>query len=239
VPLEAPSPDQLTFSADEVDAHANQTFGNRIAIEAKNGELGCTKYCARLSDVFSRLKSAAPSVIDAKPVRWRLVVGSNPRETAWALAGGRLYISESFIDEYTLSDAELAFVLAHEMSHVLLQHENEELTVAAAFVPRAVSQSVDSMYEALDFDLGLTLKLQPELYGQEFEADRAGMLLAGAAGFKPQEMLEFFRKLSARDDADSSVIRTHPAAKERWRRALAVTYSAEVLRARNQMATQR
>jgi predicted Zn-dependent protease len=94
------------------------------------------------------------------------------------------------------------------------------------------------MYEALNFDFGLTLKLQPELQAEEFEADRAGMLLAGAAGFDPDEMLGFFRKLTDQFDDTGSVINTHPAAKERWRRALAVRYSAQVLRARSHAVAQ-
>jgi Zn-dependent protease with chaperone function len=231
--LDPPAPSQLAFSAAELDAYAERTFGDRLAVERDNGRLGCHEHCSRLSDIFQRLARAAGSVADAEPLHWQLAVGSNPRETAWALAGGRVYISEPFIDDYSLGDDELAFVLAHEMGHVLLQHENEALTVAAAFVPRAVSGSVDSMYAALDFDVGLSLKLRPELQAEEFEADRAGLLLAGAAGFDPNEMLKFLRKLADRSGDDRGLLAAHPSASERWHRALAVRYSAQVLRARS------
>jgi len=234
--LESPAPAQLAFAAAELDVYAEHTYRERIAVEENGGRMGCARHCERLTRIFAQLVRAAATVIDGPPLQWQLAVGSNPRETAWALAGGRLYISESFIDEFKLSDAELAFVLAHEMSHALLQHENEALTVAAALVPRAVSRTVDSMVGELDFDLGLSLKLGPEWLAEEFEADRAGLLLAGAAGFDPDQMLEFFRKLSGHDAQSTSLIRTHPAASERLQRALAVKSSAQVLRARSQAA---
>lgn len=232
LPLEAPSPRQLRFSAAELDTYAEMTFRKRLAVESKNGTLGCAQHCARLSSLFQRLTRAVPAVIDSSGVRWQLAIGSSSDEEAWALAGGRIYISERFVDDYDLNDAELAFVLAHEMGHVLLQHENEALTVAAAFVPLAVSESVDAIYAAIGSDIGLVLMLGPELQAQEFEADRAGLLLGGAAGFNPDAMCEFFRKLLIKEGRRESVTRTHPDVLERWRRVLAVRYSAEVLRER-------
>lgn len=231
--LEAPAPGQLSFRAADMDAYADRTFRDRIAHEVENGTIGCGKHCQRISETFARLAGAAGRIMEGEPLSWQLAVASNPREAAWSLAGGRVYISESFVDEYELSDAEIAFVLAHEMSHALLQHENQALSVAAAFLPRAAARRVDAVYEALDVDLGLVFKLQPEFQAEEFEADRAALLLGGAAGFDPDAMLEFLRKAADRSADVTTLIGTHPQSLERLRRALPVRYSAQVLRARS------
>ena len=228
--LQSPAPSQLAFSATELDAHSEQTWRTRLSEEARAKSLGCRRYCERIARIFARLATAASRIADAPSIHWQLAIGTSAREGAWALSGGRVYVSEALIDKYELTDDELAFVLGHEMGHALLQHENEALTVAAAFVPRAVSQSVSSMYAELDFDLGLVLKLQPELQAEEFEADHAGMLLGGAAGFDPDGMLHFLEALALDSNSTSPLISTHPQAAERYQRAIAVRYSAQVLR---------
>lgn len=230
--LEHPAPGQVAFRPADLDAHADRTFQERIANDRQKGWTGCKRHCARLSRLVARLAEAARLLADAPPVSWQLAVSTNPSETAWSLAGGRMYISEAFIDDFRMTDTELAFVLGHEMSHSLLQHENESLTVAAEFAPRGESRTVDSMYEALGVDIGLVFDLQPEIRAEEFEADRAAMLLAGAAGFDPEMALGFLRKLAGRSSERNTLLDTHPEASERLRRAQAVRYSAEVLRAR-------
>jgi predicted Zn-dependent protease len=228
--LQSPEPARLAFSAHELDVYAQRTWRDRLAHEATAGYLGCRRHCERISAVFARLTRAASRVAGVPALRWQLAIGTNPKEAAWALAGGRMYVSEAFIDEYSMNDDELAFVIGHEMAHALLQHENEALTVAAAFVPRAVAQSVQNLYDAMGADLGLMLKLQPELQAEEFEADRAGMLLAGTAGFDPEGALQFLSALARKDDHAQAIVTTHPQSSERYARAYAVKPSAQVLR---------
>jgi len=217
--LRVPPGSHLTFPAEALDRHAERTWLRRIAEEGNAGLLGCKRYCDRIAGVFERLEAAVARLVPPPRPAWQLAIGTNPREEAWSLSGGRLYVSEAFIDAYELTDAELALVLGHEMGHVLLQHENETLTIAAAFVPRGVSASVDSMYAALDFDLGLSLKLEPAWRAEELAADDAGMVIGAAAGFEPDAMLAFFEKLARADDEGGSVVSDHPSSAERLRRA--------------------
>jgi hypothetical protein len=81
------------------------------------------------------------------------------------------------------------------MSHALLQHENEALTVEAAFAQCMVSQRVDSAYEAMDVDLCLILELRPEIQAEKVDADGAATLLDGVDGFEPDKRHEFPRRL--------------------------------------------
>jgi predicted Zn-dependent protease len=228
--LRAPEAGSLAFEAKELDDHAEATWQARLEQDAAAGHSGCRRACERTAAVFERLVAAAARVPAPPELRWRLAVSTNPSEGAWALAGGRVYISEALIEEYALDDDQLAFVLAHEMSHALLQHENEALSAAAAFVPRAVAQSPQNLYDEMNADLGLLLKLEPELQAEEFEADRDGMLLAGAAGYDPGGALRFLDALGRREPRAGAIIQSHPPADERVRRASTVLRSAQLLR---------
>jgi len=232
-PLDTPLPSQLAFPQQEINAHALQIWTEKLRQESERGLLGCRRHCEQIERVFSKLRSAADTVAETREMQWQLAVGTNPREDAWALAGGFVYISETFIDDFEMSDATLAFVLAHEMGHALLKHENQTLTVAAALLPRGVTRSVEDMYAQFDFDLGLVLKLQPEFQAEEFEADRAGMMIGCVAGYDGKEMLGFLERLAAQADSGANgVLKTHPDAVERLARARAVEPSARRVRAR-------
>jgi predicted Zn-dependent protease len=227
---DAPLPSQLAVDRDEVNAHARQTWDDKLRQEAEAGQLGCRRHCERIHRLFAQLADAAAQVSGDHRMRWQLAVGTNPREDAWALSGGLLYISEAFIDSFAMDDAQLAFVLAHEMGHALLEHDNQALTLALALVPRGVTRSVESMYAQVDYDLGLALNLQPELQAEEFEADRAGLMIACVAGQDGAAQLGFLERLAANaDDGRASLLRTHPDAVERLARARAFLPSAQRL----------
>jgi len=230
--IETPSPSQLAFPPAEVDAHSESTWQRKIEAERAAGTLGCRTQCERIEAILDRLIAAAARIADGPPMHWQLAVGRNPNDEAWALPGGRLYVSEAFVESEGLDDDELAFVLGHEMGHALLQHENAALTVASTLVPRGLRRSVANLYAELDFNLGLALRLQPEWQAAELEADRVGMLLGGAAGFDPDGMLRYLGREAARGDVQMPVIATHPQAQLRYARAQAYRSSAQVLRER-------
>jgi len=230
--LESPVASQLAFPAGELDAFAERNWRKKLAQEEQAGLLGCRHDCKRIEAIFGKLVLAAARIVDAPDMHWQLAIGSNPREDAWSLSGGRVYISEAFIASNALGDAGIAFVLAHEMGHVLLQHENEALTLAMALIPRGFSASVENVYAELDYNIGLALKLQPEWQAEEFEADRAGMLIGGAAGFEADELLSYLARLAQEPQDARPVVDTHPQATERLARARTFRGSALVLRER-------
>jgi predicted Zn-dependent protease len=222
--LEGPPASELAFPQTEIDAIAAQHWRARLQRDADAGLLGCRRHCARIGAVFERVVRAADDLLPALDRRWQLGVSVNPREEAWALPGGHVYISEAFIDAFEMDDAQLAFVLAHELGHVLLDHENQALTIAHALLPHGVTRTVSDMYAHFDYDLGLALKLTPELQTEEFEADRAAMLIGAIAGYPPAALLGFLQQLAERDGRPASAADVlgaggHPAPAQRLERA--------------------
>jgi Zn-dependent protease with chaperone function len=176
---------------------------------------GCERHCERLGHVFRRLAEAAREQ-SARAVELRLIVVRDEDTAAFSAPGGEIVISERFVDRHALTDAELAFVLAHEVAHVLLHHEAHAMALVAVSSGPNRRRPLADLYEDLDVDLSLVLRLAPAFHEHEFEADWQGLLLASVAGFDPHEQSGFLHKLAR--DATSGLQLTHPAAARRLQR---------------------
>lgn len=232
-----PDVPQLGFSRAEVEEHAQAEWERRVTDLQKRHLFGCLHQCQRIVRVFERVRRATDHVVAVGEVpTWHLMVSRDPKEAAWSLAGGRLCISEPFIESEHLTDDELAFVLAHEMGHVVLQHDNQSLTVARQMMPRNIRATPDDVYAMMDFSLGFVMQLEPEMRAEEFEADYAGVIIESIAGFDPHGAATFMQKLGAEETPGVRMVETHPEAAERLARIRAVIPSGLVLRTRFQNA---
>ena len=84
-----------------------------------------------------------------------LVVLRSPDTEALSFADGTLVISENFIARSGLDEAQIGFVLSHEASHVLLQHERQTLTSMLAMLAMLPSKSVrtqEDLYSELEYN---------------------------------------------------------------------------------------
>lgn len=115
-----------------------------------------------------------------------------------------------------LPDCQAAFVLAHEFAHLTLAHEPEMLA-AAAVLAKLPSLSASDAQAALDFDLGIGLRLSDLSQKQEFDADRAAVNAAGQAGCSPEDGALAWLLAQAIAVA-RPVMRTHPSIPSRIER---------------------
>jgi predicted Zn-dependent protease len=124
------------------------------------------------------------------------------------------------------SEAELAGVLAHEISHVLKRHHLN------AIQKNAQVGLVTNLMSAFSNDNGtLTgeakkklISVSSELYARgldkddEFEADCMGVVIAARAGYDPYGLPAILQTLDAMNAQDSSLalmFKTHPAPQKR------------------------
>lgn len=157
----------------------------------------------------------------------------DPRPNAFALPNGRIYIHMGLLSALENED-QLAFVLAHETTHVVnrhtLQHvRNLKAKTVAAKITSIMVTPVIGAYGGSGlanlFNLGLSLTYAAAVSGYnrelEEEADRQGLQLVSQAGYNPQEAPHLFEVLLAeREDAGAVATffyGSHPASAERLR----------------------
>lgn len=141
---------------------------------------------------------------------------------AFALPGGFFYVNSGLIlaaDE----EAELAGVMAHEISHVCARHAMRQMTranwanigtIPLIFVGGGIGYAI---YEAAGLGLPLTfMKFQRNF---EAEADYLGLQYMYKTGYDPQAFISFFEKIQAKEKKKPGTIAkafaSHPQTPDR------------------------
>jgi hypothetical protein len=141
---------------------------------------------------------------------------------AFALPGGFFYVNSGLIlaaDE----EAELAGVMAHEISHVCARHGMRQMTranlaniatIPLIFVGGGIGYGI---YEAAGLGLPLTfMKFQRNF---EAEADYLGLQYMYKTGYDPQAFISFFEKIQAKEKKKPGTIAkafaSHPQTPDR------------------------
>jgi predicted Zn-dependent protease len=209
-------PTGLHWSAAEVERATTGPVDELVARAAQGAELGCLRHCERLARVFARLvEQARAQTVRSASLPWSLLVVRLPGIEALAVPNGQLVISERFVDERLPSDEALAFVLAHEMAHSILEHERQALSFARMLLPAQVPRSVRDVYTEMDHNFALLKAMEPVMQQGELEADELGLLMASAAGFDPVRQLAFMEHECRSAAGPTPLVATHPAACQR------------------------
>ena len=210
----------LAWTASEV-AQAGAGDATRVISKAADADGGqCRTHCEAIARVWLRLAAviSAQQEGQAHPFVLSLHVVQSDDVDAFSVPDGTLVLSEDFVRRRQLDDAQLAFVLAHEASHVLLEHERQTLTAALSLLPRNVSRTVDDIYVEFGFNISIFRLLEPVMHQAEYEADELGLQLAALAGYEPAEQLRFMESEAAGGEPHAAVVSTHPTAKSRLAR---------------------
>ena len=132
-------------------------------------------------------KALVPGV-QRDAIGYRFHVVRSSTINAFAIPGGGVYITTGMLG-FLDSEAELAAVLGHEISHVDLNHCIGRLQYELA-VRRVLGRSLAAVV-AVGYNLiGLGFNEQ-----QELESDSNGMLLAAKAGYEPGAAITVFKRM--------------------------------------------
>jgi Zn-dependent protease with chaperone function len=119
---------------------------------------------------------------------------------AFALPGGPIFVNLGTIQAAD-NEAELAGVLAHEMSHVYMQHSAKQApkaTVAqiiAGLAGAVLPQSGLGNLGRMGIQIGAGTMLMKYSRSDEAQADSTGAIIMYRAGYNPKAMADFFQKL--------------------------------------------
>jgi Zn-dependent protease with chaperone function len=138
---------------------------------------------------------------------------------AFALPGGPMFVNIGTITAAS-NEAELAGVMAHEMSHVIMQHSAKQADKAqwtgllAGLASGVAGATLGGMAgQAAQMGIqygaqGLTLKYSRT---DESQADAVGAIILYKAGYNPQALADFFKTLESQNTgAPPQILSDHP-----------------------------
>jgi predicted Zn-dependent protease len=159
-------------------------------------------------------------VCDRQDLEYKFNVVKDKELNAFAIPGGFVFINSGLME--TASDNELACVVGHEIGHVAAKHAVKRLQVSlgyAILINLALAQGnyVDAA-QAVD----IIFNIVSLGYSREDErlSDRLAVKYAFKAGYNPDGMISFFRKLEEEsrkkgNTAPLVFLSSHPPVKER------------------------
>lgn len=144
---------------------------------------------------------------------------------AWALPGGKIAINRGLLTELN-SEAELAAVLGHEVTHAAARHgaqaQSRGTLLQGSVAIAGVALQGKKYGQIATLGAGLGSQLVTQRYGRdaERESDYYGIQYMVAAGYDPQgaiDLQETFVRLSAGRNQDwiNGLFASHPASQER------------------------
>lgn len=136
---------------------------------------------------------------------------------AFALPGGEMFVNLGAITAAS-DEAELAGVMAHEMSHVYMQHsakqmEKEQIAQGLAGLAGAIFGNTGGMLGTLGqagIQMGAGMVMLKYSRGDEAQADAVGAMIMYRAGYNPHALADFFKKLEAQGGAGPQFLSDHP-----------------------------
>ncbi len=224
--LTGDSPVALTKPVKEPETAAEREHARILA--AYGGAYRDEKLKSDLEQTVDKLVAAS----ERPDLKYQVTILNSPSVNAFALPSGNLYITRGLV-ALANDNAELASVLAHEMSHVIARHAaiREDQARQAALVNRVATDLLS------DPNLGALALAKSKIAlasfsrAQEFEADGIGVGISARAGFDPYGAQRFLTSMGANaslkqrqaniDPRAPDFLSSHPATPERVANATA------------------
>lgn len=201
-----------SVAGDEAEAlRAEVAFGRECAAEFEAQFPGrpSPDDARRITEVGAQLRATlgeAPHAFEFHPV-------VDTRPNAFALPGGFVFVSDGLLRLCGDDRSAVAFVLAHEMGHVLRHHARDRVMADVVF--DVVGRRLPAAGQVVRQMLGKGYSRE-----QEREADREALRLAEAAGFDPEggvRALELLARGAPEATGPADYLSTHPRFDERIR----------------------
>jgi len=188
-------------------------------------------------------------VSDLPDLKFKFTVLDDARINAYALPGGYVHITRGLV-ALAENEAEMAGVLAHEIGHVTARHTAQRYSAAMATNLGLLGASILGSVFGVPGDINRLAGQVGQIYlqsysrEQELEADMLAVRYMTRAGYDPQALESFFRKMAQHtsisqrvrglpdtDPADN-IMSTHPRTADRIAQAIRLSNVAKADNAR-------
>jgi predicted Zn-dependent protease len=164
---------------------------------------------------------------------WQVELVESPDVNAWCMPGGKMVVYTGILP-VCQTEAGLAVVMGHEVSHAVARHGSERMSeglvqqVALVGGQIALQQVLrdkpaqtqllwNSVYGTLApaaVQLGYAL---PHSRNQELEADHLGIIFSSIAGYNPEEAVTFWQRMGQLSNGKKPplILSTHPSDEQR------------------------
>jgi hypothetical protein len=158
-----------------------------------------------MESIGRRLVQAIPAELRHPEFRYSFEAVNVREINAFALPGGPMFINRGMI-EAAHNEGEVAGVMAHELSHVVLRHGTAQAsaatpyeigTIAGAILGAIIGGRVGSVVaQGTQFGLGAAFMRFSRAY--EHDADIEGSQIMARAGYDPRDMASMFKTIEAK-----------------------------------------
>jgi predicted Zn-dependent protease len=228
-------PDKNRFSpAQDVE------LGRRAAAEIRQElpigrDRQTENYVRRIGE---RLVAAIPGRLQQPLFRYTFQVVDRRDINAFSLPGGPIFVNRGMLDA-ARNDGEVAGVLAHELSHVVLRHGTAQATKGQPFQFGALAGQIlgsvvggrTGAIIANGSQIGIGTYFLKYSREYEREADLLGAQIMARAGYDPRDMAKMFQTIARRSgNGGPEWLSDHPSPANRYE---AINREAALLRGRD------
>lgn len=125
---------------------------------------------------------------------FEIIKGEEPN--AFALPGGFIFVTNSLMELCQYNQDEVAFILAHEMGHVMRGHAMNRIISNSAIAAASRAAPVRGAISGWVRKVGVQFLESAYSQDMESDADKLGVRLVGAAGYDPQACVRLLSRLS-------------------------------------------
>lgn len=155
--------------------------------------------------------------------RFTVTLVGEDQPIAFALPGGFVFVAQGLVQLCKHDRDELAFVVAHEMAHVIRRHAIDRLVSQKVLSVASLASPGRGVLAPWIRKVGLHWLERAYSREQEFEADELGVLLMRAAGFHFEASVRLLHRFSGLDTGSNysslgAYWSTHPPVGERVER---------------------
>jgi predicted Zn-dependent protease len=131
------------------------------------------------------------------------IEGAEPN--AFALPGGFIFVTQSLVDLCRHDQDEIAFILGHEMTHIIRGHAMNRIVSNSAISIASRAAPTRGLFSGWLRRVGVQFLEKAYSRDMESEADRLGIRLVAAAGYDPKGSVQLFTRLAKLNSSGGQV----------------------------------